>query len=460
MANGGQILVVDDDASEATLVKAVLEQDGHTVTATTAASEALEVVGRQDFDVVLTDFAMPEIDGLVLCQQLLTLRPNLRVVVVTGHARVGVAVDAMRAGACDFVIKPVEQDLLREAVARALDKRPSSAEQPSEYEGVSSTARSLGSSNTIRRVYELIGRIAPNPASVLICGETGTGKELAARALHDASGRTGRFVALNCAAVAADLIESELFGHARGAFTDARVRRDGLFVDADGGTIFLDEIGDLPIAAQPKLLRALQERVVRPVGSDREVPFDARLVCATNRDLERDVAEKRFRTDLYYRINVINIEIPPLRERAGDVIQLATQFLEQYAERAGKRAPVLSTAAAEKLLAYEWPGNVRELENCIERATVVARGSIGVDDLPENVRTCGSSRVLVPDSEEPVLPMFEVERHHFRRVLGLVHGNKARAAKVLGVDRRTLYRKLRTFGIDLNQFKPVRPQRR
>ena len=302
----------------------------------------------------------------------------------------------------------------------------------------------------MRRVQQMIVRVASTEASVLVGGETGTGKERVARALHDASGRKGAFVAVNCAAVPANLIESELFGHARGAYTDAHAQRDGLFVEANHGTIFLDEIGELPLEVQPKLLRALQERKVRPIGSNAEVSFDARLVCATNRDLEQEVAEKRFREDLYYRINVIKLELPALRERGGDVVELATRFLAERAKRSAKPALKLSTAAAQKLLAYEWPGNVRELENCIERAVVVARHEeVVVDDLPEKVRQYETHRIVIStDDTSEIVTMVEIERRYFRRVLAAAGGNKVRAARLLGVDRKTLYRKLKKFGIE------------
>jgi len=302
----------------------------------------------------------------------------------------------------------------------------------------------------MRHVYELIARVAESDASVLIHGETGTGKELIARAIHSSSRRkSGPFVALNCAAVPPQLLESELFGHARGAFTDAKTQRAGLFLEASGGTLFLDEIGELPIEMQPKILRALQERTVRAVGSSNEVPFDVRIVTATNRDLEYEIFEKRFREDLFYRINVVKVDLPPLRARAGDVLHLAQYFLSKFT-RTGKQSLTLSESAAEKLMAYNWPGNVRELENCIERGVALARfDHLTVEDLPEKIRAYRSDRLVISAGDESeVVPLDELERRYITRVLAIVGQNKTRAAAVLGLDRRTLYRRLERYSSD------------
>ena len=304
----------------------------------------------------------------------------------------------------------------------------------------------VGSSRSMRAVYELIDRTAQSSASVLISGESGTGKEVLARTLTQLSPRArGPFVAINCAALPEPLLESELIGHARGAFTDARDARDGLLVQANGGTLFLDEIGELPLSLQPKLLRVLSERVVRPVGSDKEVPVDVRLICATNRDLEVAVAERRVRADLYYRINVVHIALPRLSARGEDVLVLAAHFLKRFArERAGLG---LSADAERALLGYPWPGNVRELQNCIERAVVLARSDcITREDLPEKVRAYRHEQPA-PLAVAPLelVALEEVERRYILRVLDAVHGNKSKAAQVLGLDRKTLYRRLERY---------------
>jgi two-component system response regulator HydG len=303
----------------------------------------------------------------------------------------------------------------------------------------------VGASPAIQEVFELLARLESSEASVLVTGESGTGKELVARALHRASPRAdGPFVTVNCAAVPESLMESELFGHAKGAFTDARSAREGLFVAASGGSLFLDEIGELPAALQPKLLRVLEERVVRPVGSNEEIPIDVRLITATNRDLETMVADGEFREDLYFRVNVVHVELPPLRARGGDVLLLARHFLERLAATEGKEIKGLSPPAAERLLAYPWPGNVRELRNCMERAVALARyDEIRVEDLPPRVREHERAQVIfTTDDPTQLLSMEEVERRYIDQVMEAVGGNKTKAARVLGFDRKTLYRKL------------------
>jgi transcriptional regulator with PAS, ATPase and Fis domain len=303
----------------------------------------------------------------------------------------------------------------------------------------------VGESAPMTRLFDLIVRVAETDSSVLITGETGSGKELVARALHERSPRAqGPFVAINCSAMPEPLLESELFGHVKGAFTDARETRKGLFLQAHGGTMFLDEIGDMPLGLQPKLLRVLEQRKVRPVGGDLESPFDARIITATNRDLETAVEERRFREDLFFRINVIGLAVPPLRARGNDILLLAQQFLEHFAERSGKPVVGISSPVAAKLLNYSWPGNVRELRNCMERAVALTSyDRLTVDDLPEKVRDYHQSHVLVA-SENPaeLMPLEEVEQRYIAKVLEAAGGNKSLAAKILGVDRTTLYRRI------------------
>jgi two-component system response regulator HydG len=307
----------------------------------------------------------------------------------------------------------------------------------------------FGESLAMRQVFDLLARVATTEVSLLITGESGTGKELVARALHQRSNqRSGPFVAVNCAALPEALLESELFGHTRGAFTDARTARQGLFQQAHGGTIFLDEIAELPLSLQPKLLRVLQEHTVRPVGSDVELPVSVRVLTATNQNLEQAIAEKRFREDLYYRLNVVQVSLPPLRARGNDVLMLAQRFIEQYALRFGKPAERLTPKAAERLLTYAWPGNVRELRNCIERAVALtAYDHIGVDDLPEKIRDYRPSQILVAsDNPDELISLEEIERRYILRVMEVLGNNKSLAAQILGVDRRTLYRKLERYG--------------
>jgi two-component system response regulator HydG len=424
------------------------------VVATTSVHEALDRVAIEEFDTVLTDLSMGEIDGLGVCRRIAEIHPHLPVIVVTGMGSLDTAIAAMRAGAYDFITKPIDTKLLSISIARALEHKRIHAEVQRLREAAKMSSSSngiVGSSRAMKSVEDIIDRVGSSDASVLIQGETGVGKELVARRIHETSHAAGGpFVAINCAAVPPTLLESELFGHARGAFTDARSERSGLFVQANRGTLFLDEIGELPLEIQPKLLRALQERMVRPVGANSEVPFDARIVVASHRDLEEEVEEKRFREDLYYRINVVRIVVPPLRERGGDVLELANHFLTQQATRSSKGAIGLSPEVAKKLMDYTWPGNVRELENCIARAVAFARYDVlTVDDLPEKVRNYESERFVVSANDEmEIVTLVELERRYVKRVLTLLNGNKSRAAQVLGIDRRTLYRKAEKWDVE------------
>jgi two-component system response regulator HydG len=448
----GRVLVVDDDRSMCELLDADLGARGFEVMWRTDSAEALAVLATADVDVIVTDLNMAGMSGLELCERIVADRPDVPVVVITAFGSLETAIGAIRVGAYDFITKPFELDALAVALERAVQHRVLRNEV-SRLRRVVEDARGfgdlLGASPSMRVLYDLLERVVDSDSSVLISGESGTGKELVARALHRRGRRrSGPFVAVNCAAMPEALLESELFGHVRGAFTDARATRTGLFAQADGGTLFLDEIGELPLALQPKLLRALQERRVRPVGADTEVPFDARLIAATNRDLETAVCEHRFREDLYFRVNVIHVELPPLRARGSDVLLLAQHFVDHHAAQAGKRVTGLSPAAAERLVAYDWPGNVRELQNCIERAMALARfDQIAADDLPEKIRTYRRSHVLVAsDDPSELVPLEEVERRYILRVMEAVGGNKTLAAQVLGLDRKTLYRKLERYG--------------
>jgi DNA-binding NtrC family response regulator len=442
------ILIIDDDRSMCDILESELRRREFEVTSATTPSEALAIFERGDFGLAITDVNMAGMSGVELCKQLVARREDMPVIVVTAYANMETAIAAIRAGAYDFVTKPFDMDELALTIERALRHHALREEVKRLRKAVDSSQRFddiLGTSGAMLKMCELVTRVADTETTVLITGESGTGKELVAKALHLKSGRKdGPFVAINCAAMPESLLESELFGHVKGAFTDARTSRPGLFIRASKGTLFLDEIGEMPAGMQAKLLRALQERTVRPVGGDQEQAFDTRIIAATNRDLETEVEEKRFREDLFYRINVVRIHVPPLRARGSDILLLAQHFLERYA--AQSRRPVLgmTSAAADKLLSYPWPGNVRELQNCIERAVALAQfDQIGVDDLPEKIRDYKTARISV-ESNDPaeLLPMEEVERRYILKVLEAVGGNKTLAAQVLGFDRRTLYRKL------------------
>ena len=448
-----QILVVEDDRNMCELLELGLGKRGFAVRSTTDPTQVLDLLRNGDFAVVVTDLNMPKLGGIELTRQILGSRPDIPVVVITAFGSMESAVAAMRAGAYDFVTKPLEVDALALVLSRAVQHRALREEVKQLRKVVASAqqfAEMLGESSVMRQVFDLLSRIASTEVAVLITGESGTGKELAARALHQLSPRKeGPFVTVNCSALPETLLESELFGHARGAFTDARAARRGLFLQAHGGTLFLDEIGELPFNLQAKLLRALQEHKIRPVGDDEELPVDVRILAATNQDLEQAVAEKRFREDMYYRLNVVQVAMPALRARSNDVLLLAQRFIEQYAARFNKHVEQLTPKAAERLLAYGWPGNVRELRNCIERAVALtAYDHIGVEDLPEKVRDYRPSQILVSsDSPDELVSLEEIERRYILRVMDVLGDNKSLAAQILGVDRRTLYRKLERYGV-------------
>lgn len=451
----GRVLIVDDESDFCELASAWLKKAGIEATWSTTAEEALSRLAVEELDCLVTDLNLGSgMNGLELCVRALGAAPDMPVIVMTAFGSLQTAVAAIRAGAFDFVTKPVEKDQLLIAVERAVGHRQLKRELKRLRVQLNQAPRfeeMLGQSPAMKRVFDLIGRVADTDTTILISGESGTGKELVARAVHHRSRRAhAPFVAINCAALPATLLESELFGHVKGSFTDAKQDRVGLFLQAEGGTLFLDEMGEIPAEMQAKLLRALQERKVRPVGGSTEQPFDARIIAATNRDLEDAVERGNFREDLYYRINVVRIETPPLRSRGEDVLVLAHAFLARAAERSGKKVTGISSDAAHRLRDYNWPGNVRELENCIEAGVALTKyEQLVVDDLPERIRRYQPQDFTVQTADPAALPTLdEVERRYILRVLASVGGNKSAASKILGVDRRTLYRKLESYAVE------------
>jgi DNA-binding NtrC family response regulator len=444
----GRVLVVDDDRPMVLVLEKALRKSGFDVVALVSGQEALARLAAEDFDVLLTDLRMAGMGGLELCERALAIRPDLPVIVITAFGSLEAAVGAMRAGAYDFLTKPFDVEVAAHMLRRAVQYRRLKDELVrlrSEAEQARPFRELLGQSAAMQAVYDLLDRLRDSDVTALVTGESGTGKELVARALHRIGRRSeGPFVAVNCAAVPEALLESELFGHAKGAFTDAKGARAGLFLRAHGGTLFLDEIGEMPVAMQAKLLRALETKTVRPIGADAEVEFDARLVAATNRDLLAAVEEGRFREDLYFRLAVIEIHVPPLRARGSDVLLLAQAFLERSARASNKNVTRIAPEAARRLLDYEWPGNVRELANCMERAVTLARfDQVTLEDLPRRISSYERSDVVLTatDSSE-LVSLEEVERRYILRVLHAVGGHRTEAARILGLDRKTLYRKL------------------
>ncbi len=449
-----RILLVEDDEDSAAVLRDALRRRGFEVHAFNRGLQATQALADGEWDVVVTDVQLGGMTGIELCCYVAENRPDVPVVVITGHSNVETAIAAIRAGAYDFITKPIAVDSLVLTLQRAINHRQLKSEVRRLRAAVEQHHRIdniVGDGPAIRRVFDLIERVADSDASVLITGESGTGKELVARAVHTRSPRKNApFIAVNCAAMPASLLESELFGHVRGAFTDAKTARQGLFLQANGGTLFLDEVGELPLEMQPKLLRALQERKVRPVGGDTEIPFETRLITATNRELETEVDAGRFRSDLYYRINVVQIRLPPLRARREDTLTLAHHFLKKYAGAGNKQVVGIASPAAQKLIDYHCPGNVRELENCIERAVALTRMSeIGLSDLPDKIREHKNTQlVLGSDNLAELCTLEEIEKRYIQHVLTAVGGNKSQAARVLGLDRRSLYRRLEGLPAD------------
>jgi two-component system response regulator HydG len=445
------VLVVDDDQGMREMLAVRLAKREFAVLTCASGAEAIEIVQHQDVDIVVSDVNMKAMDGVTLCKRVLEHRPQLPVILITAFGSMDLAIQAIRAGAYDFIPKPFEIEQLVLAIERGVTLARLKDEVVRLRRAVAPLGFGalIGESPQMTELYTVLGKVAESVAPVLITGESGTGKELVARAIHVAGTRKdGPFIAINCAAMPAQLLESELFGHEKGAFTDARQAKPGLFVAANHGTIFLDEIGELPLEVQPKLLRALQEHTVRPVGSTTEVPYDARVIASTNRDLDSMVEARTFREDLYFRINVLQVPLPPLRSRGGDVLVLARHFLDRIGARAGKRIVGFSPEAAQKMIEYAWPGNVRELENCIERAVALASfDHIAVSDLPEKIKNFRSNQLVLSSDDPSTLVTFEeLERRYAARVLEAVGGNKAAAARILGIERKTLYRMLERWG--------------
>ncbi len=450
-----RILVVDDEASARSGLEKLLTQSGYDVDTAKDGVEALERVAERSPDLVVTDLRMPNMDGMALLAKLREQDRDLPVLVATAFGDVSSAVDAMRAGAVDFLTKPIDFDVMSLAIERALERRAIRVEaenlrrQLRERDGQGLEGL-IGASPAMQKVYRVARQVAASRATVLITGESGTGKGELARAIHLLSPRAkAPFVALHCAAVPETLLESELFGHERGAFTGADKRRLGRFEQGDGGTLFLDEVGEIPALMQVKLLRVLQEKTFERVGGNDLIKVDVRLLAATNRDLAADVREGRFREDLYYRLNVVHIDMPPLRLRGGDVLVLANHFLRHFAEENHKHVEGFSEGARTKILGHKWPGNVRELENAVERAVVLCQGKeVEADDLPFQLVEHSYGPVRIPGST-----MAEIERHAIVSTLEAVEGSTSKAAELLDISVRTIQYRLSEYGIAAKNYR-------
>jgi DNA-binding NtrC family response regulator len=438
-----RILIVDDELVVRDSLARWFESEDFEVLTAASAPEALEQLARSRFDLALVDIKMPGVDGIELQQRLLQADPDLPVIIMTGYASVETAVKALKAGAYDYITKPFDPDDLVHLVKNAVSHRAATKEVAKLKDNLSRVfpdTQLIGQSAAMRRVVEMVETVAPSDATVMITGESGTGKEVVARAIHAASPRRfNPMVVIHCGALTESLLESELFGYEKGAFTGAQARKKGKFEVADGGTVFLDEISDITLRTQTDLLRVLQEKEIVRVGDTVTVKVDFRVIAATNKRLERLVEQGIFRPDLYYRLNVFNIDIPPLRERREDIPPLAKHFIEKFAASMNRTAPRLAPRTLELLLGYHWPGNVRELENAIERALLISRE----DDLPPEA---------FPFQVNPTRPIYgqrleDIERVHIEKILAETNWNLSRSARLLDIDRTTLYNKIRRYGL-------------
>lgn len=463
-----RILIVDDEPSIRKVLSAHLRRFGYEVETAEDGAAAIQLLRTEPFHLVVSDLRMPQVDGMELLGWVQAHQPGLPLILITAHGTVDSAVEALKRGAFDYVSKPFDRDELHGVIQKALATEARNARRLQE-DGPDSFVNIVGTTSAMRDIFKLIEKVAPSPTTVLITGESGTGKELVARALHERSDRRdGPFIQINCGAIPENLFEAELFGYEKGAFTGAVGSKPGRFELASGGTLFLDEVGELPRDMQVKILRALQERRIDRVGGVRTLEVDVRVVAATNVDLQRAVAEGRFREDLFYRLNVIPIHLPPLRERTDDIPLLVEHFLRKFNERLGKAVQRVTPEALSALLAHTWPGNIRELENLMERSVLLADGDeIGLNDLPglqpraaEEPADPGDASASTP-SEGPLEPFLEelglkeyvrvhmakLERARIQRVLQAEDGNVTRAARRLGISRKSLQTKMKDYGL-------------
>jgi DNA-binding NtrC family response regulator len=445
-----KILVVDDEQSMTQFLGIVLRKEGYEVTTVNSGRDALDKVKLEAFDVVISDIKMPGMDGIQVLQSIKKLDPSIPVVLMTAYASQQSAIDAVNLGAFQYLLKNAKNDEIKLVVRNALEMRRVRSENQflkRELKKGHEEKTIIGTSEEMTKVFRMVDKVADSEATILIQGESGTGKELIAKEIHYRSRRAaGPFVSINCGAIPRDLLESNLFGHMKGSFTGAVKDSPGLFQVAEGGTFFLDEVGEMPLATQVKLLRALQEREIIPVGGTQPIKIDCRLVAATNVDLEREVAEGRFRADLFFRLNVIPLRMPALRQRRDDIPLLVDHFLKRQAR--GTPLKVVNKEAMELLMKYDWPGNVRELENVMERALVLDEGGvIGPEDLPDKIRFGHSHKgSLVIDS--PNMTLEELEKEYILKVLNYTRWQKKRSSELLGINASTLYRKLINYGIE------------
>jgi two-component system response regulator HydG len=453
MKNENSVLVVDDDPAHRTMLRTLLTGWGYTISDADDGSTAIEKVHEQAFDLILMDIRMIKVSGLEALNEIKAFNPAIPVIIMTAYSSVETAVEALKSGAYDYLTKPLDFDELRLAMERAMDHRQLREENRLLRESLGNhfdRQNIIGRSPTMVNLLETVAQVAPSEATVLITGESGTGKEMIAGAIHfNSSRKDGPFVKLNCAAITETLLESELFGHEKGAFTGAHKRKEGRFRQAHGGSIFLDEISEMSLAMQVKLLRVLQEREITRVGGEEVIQVDVRLIAATNKDLLKEIETGRFREDLFYRLNVVTLNMPPLRDRREDIPLLAQHFLETFCEKNRKTIKGFTPQAMDQLLRYDWPGNVRELMNAVERAVVLSSSEyLDEEELPLVLKDKIAEGEERPKEAIPGdLPLDEVEKATILKTLEMAGGNKSETARRLGITRRTLHKKLKKYGV-------------
>jgi len=457
----GKILIVDDEHSMREFLSIILQKEGHTVVTASNGSTALEYLASDTFDIVLTDIRMPGISGLDILKQIREHYPDTITIMITAYASTETAIEAMKQGAYDYIAKPFKVEEIKLIVRNALEKQKLRQENTVLKKKIQEWTTSgliggiVGKSPAILAIIELIAKIADSPSTVLITGESGTGKELVARAIHNYSKRKNKpFIAINCSAIPEGLLESELFGHVKGAFTGAIMNKEGLFEAANGGTLFLDEIGDIPLSFQAKLLRVLEDKKIKRVGSNQEISVDVRIIAATNKDLRKAISEGTFREDLFYRLDVIPIKVPPLRERKEDIPLLVNHFVSRFSRILGKEVRGVSREAMERLMQHHWKGNVRELENVIERAVTLGGGPIiELHNIEESLSRNINSRIPLPPGDIPPEGidldemLASIEKHFLLKALHRANGVKKDAAKLLGLDFRSFRYRLSKYNI-------------
>jgi len=446
----GSILVADDEEEIRNSLSIVLREEGFRCMAVADGEEAIKALKEHSFDILVTDLKMPKADGIEVLEQVMQRSAETLTIIITAHATVETAIQALRKGASDYILKPLDFDEVILRIENLLKQKKLVQENKYLREQIDQEFNFnhiIGESPAMKEVYRMVKRVSNANSNVLITGPSGTGKELVARAIHSNSPRSSKpFIAINCGAIPKDLMESELFGHKKGAFTGAISDKDGVFVAANKGTVFLDEVGEIPVDQQVNLLRVIQEREVKPIGSNQMISFDTRIIAATNKNLEEEIEKGNFREDLYYRLNVVEIPLPTLQKRKEDIPLLAHHFIKKYSRELNRPVKGISSEAIGALMSYDWKGQVRELENIIERSVLLGDGDfITPDDLPGSIQESSNDFEYDADSLEDAVQTFE--KHHIISVLKRTEGNKAEAARLLGIDPSTLYRKMERMGI-------------